>query len=439
MRRAARATAGWLTLLIGCAALAASAAEPPSPAAGTAARPRVVVAFANEPHPTPSPAGASSSRYSGEGYLVGQNAQREASEIAKQYALHALASWPIKSLSMYCVVYEITDGRAVEEVIAALAKDKRVQLAQPLQEFHTLTDPAPAGMSYNDPLYDLQSNLLALGIARAHQRTQGAGIRIALIDTGVDVAHPDLAGRIVHSHSYLATRAATAGSLRHGTAMAGIIAAVANNHTGIVGIAPRAQLEVFEACWQLSPASDAAACDTFTLAQALAAAIGSGAPLVNLSIAGPADPLLSALVRRGLERGVTFVAAVAGPDATFPTAIPGVLAAGGSEHDSQAHELPAGAFAAPAAHVLTLRPDAQYDFVSGSSVAAAELTGVIALLMSAAPGRVPTRTLVELLREPAASAVAAAPARDPSAVDINGALARLDAQGARRLAARETH
>src|SRR5437879_13748718 len=101
--------------------------------------------------------------------------------------------------------------------------------------------------------------------------------------------------------------------------MAGLIAAVANNHIGIVGIAPQAELEVFEACWQLEPDSDAAACNTFTLARALAAAFASGAPLVNLSLAGPSDPLLNALVEWGMDRRITFVGTSVAADAGFAT------------------------------------------------------------------------------------------------------------------------
>src|SRR5438874_2577159 len=127
--------------------------------------------------------------------------------------------------------------RAVPEVLAALSKDARVVLAQPLNEFHTLTGAAAPAAPYNDPLYDLQSNLVTLGIARAHARAQGAGVRIALIDTGVDARHPDLGGRIRGTHSFLGKlgtpRAGepAAPLLRHGTAMAGLIAAVANNRS----------------------------------------------------------------------------------------------------------------------------------------------------------------------------------------------------------------
>jgi subtilisin family serine protease len=137
---------------------------------------------------------------------------------------------------------------------------------------------------------------------------------------------------------------------------------------------------------------------------------------VNLSIAGPADPLLTALVQAGLKHGVTFVGAAAGPDAPFPTAIPGVITAAGTEQPP-----PAGALAAPSQHVMTLRPLGEYDFESGSSVAAAEITGVLALLLSASPTPLSTATLLSLLTGPVpVQAGTMAP------VDVNAALSRLN-------------
>ena len=460
----ARAIAAWLALLAGGAALAA----PPSPAGASK---QIVVAFTNQPQALPSSAGSTGTRYSGGGgYTVAQSAQRQARRVASDYALREVVSWPIQVLSMHCVVFEITNGRPAADVLASLAHDRRVALAQPLQEFHTLTEPAapaaiapaatapaataaaataaaaPAAASspatsataaatptakdaapYNDPLYDLQTNLTTLGIARAHERTQGAGVHIALIDTAVDANHPDLHGRIAHAQSFVETQASPGTSLRHGTAVAGVIAAVANNHVGIVGIAPLAQLEVFAGCWQLAPDSDAAACNTFTLARALAAALASGAPLVNLSLAGPADPLLEALVQAGLRRGITFVGAAAGTEAPFPTAIPGVITASGTEQS------PRSALLAPAQHVLTLRPGGEYDFESGSSVAAAEVTGVIALLMSASPTRLTPSAITSLL------GAAEQPPPAVPAIDVNAALARLDAGAGGVVAARAAH
>jgi subtilisin family serine protease len=413
MASLARIAATWLAILAGAALAAPPQAADAPP---REAPPRIVVGFANQPSTPPAPAGTTGARYGGTGYFATQSARQQARRVAAAYALHEVASWPIRALSMHCVVFEISDGRSVAVVLATLSKDPRVVLAQPLQEFHTL-GAADATASYNDPLYDLQTNLVTLGIARAHELAQGAGVRIALIDTGVDVSHPDLRGRIVRTRSFIAARSAPR-SLRHGTAMAGLIAAVANNHIGIVGIAPLAQLEVLEACWQLAPDSDAATCNTFTLAQALAAALGSGAPVVNLSLAGPSDPLLSALVEAGLKHGMTFVGAAAESDAPFPTAIPGVISAAGSEH-----ALPPGAFGAPSEHVLTLRPGGQYDFESGSSVAAAELTGVIALLMSASPSRLAPSAIPALL---CGRTTVAQKGPEAASVDVNAALARLN-------------
>jgi subtilisin family serine protease len=420
-----------LSLLVGAGMVNVMASEPATsnPAPREPQHARVVVTFANEAPQSPGPAGSTGRRYTGGGYVVGQSAHRRAKRVAARYSLREVASWPIRSLAIHCVVYEIPDDRPLATVLAALAQDSSVALAEPLSEFHTLSEPVAA--RYNDPLYDLQTNLTDLHIATAHEHSQGAGVRIALIDTGVDSRHADLHGRIVRTRSFVDTAASSAASYRHGTAMAGLIAAVANNNVGIVGIAPLAQLEVFEACWQLRPDSDEAVCNTFTLAKALAAALDSGIPLVNMSVAGPTDPLLSALVEMAIQRGVTFVGAAAEPADAFPTGIPGVVAAQGLQR-----ALKADAFSLPANHILTLRPDGQYDFESGTSVAAAELTGVIALLMSSTDSRLSTDAIVSLLRETAQPQGAAPTA----SIDVNAALAKLDLEQHRgRVAARGAH
>ena len=414
-----RAAAALLMLAV-LAALTAPLRAAPPPLPPQAHGERIVVAFANLAHSAPAPAGSSGAHYGGAGYRLAQAAQREAHRIERTYALHELSSWPIEPLAMHCVVYEITDGRPAAQVLAALSHDPGVLLAEPLAEFRTLTA-ADESARYNDPLYDLQTNLAALGIARAQEHAQGEGVRIALIDTAVDTAHPDLAGRIARTHSYLATPA-TAAASRHGTAMAGLMSAVANNHLGIVGIAPRAQLEVYEACWQLQADADAAACNTFTLAQALAAALASGAPLVNLSIAGPRDALLSALVEQGLKRGIVYVGAAGADPGGFPVGIPGVLAAGASEHP-----LAPGTLGAPGEHAMTLRPGAQYDFASGSSVAAAEVTGIIALLISRPGARLTPAALAQLLTPGGAGRI-----------DVNAAFAELEARHASAAVAART-
>src|SRR6202051_1843955 len=145
--------------------------------------------------------------------------------------------------------------------------------------------------------------------AEAHAWCRGEGIRIAIIDTGADTRHPDLRGAVVQTGNFVDSDAAQFRRDRHGTELAGIIAAVANNHEGIVGIAPGARLAVFKACWQLHDDADAARCNSFTLAQALTAALDAHVHVVNLSLSGPADPLLRELIHEGLPRGVLSIGA----------------------------------------------------------------------------------------------------------------------------------
>ncbi len=168
----------------------------------------------------------------------------------------------------------------------------------------------------------------------------------------------------------------------HGTEVSGVIAAVADNGIGIVGIAPDARIIPLKACWQSSSGASAV-CNSFTLAQALEAAIVAHADIVNMSLAGPSDPLLARLVARGVQQGTIFVGAAgrAGSDNGFPADLDDVLAVDAAEDRSGNP----GHLMAPGRDVLTLVPGGHYDFASGSSLAAAEISGIVALMLSERP------------------------------------------------------
>jgi subtilisin family serine protease len=166
--------------------------------------------------------------------------------------------------------------------------------------------------------------------------------------------------------------------------VAGVIAADADNQVGIVGVAPEAQLLAFKSCWQAGAGSGRALCNSFTLAQALEAALLAGVDIVNLSLSGPADPLLTRLVRKGIERGILFVGAVApsGVEGGFPGEVSGVLpvaSAEGGRHTGRT-------LLAPGHEILTLVPGGRYDFASGNSFATAQVSGTLALVLAARPG-----------------------------------------------------
>jgi subtilisin family serine protease len=230
---------------------------------------------------------------------------------------------------------------------------------------------------WDDPYFSLQRSLEDSGITHAHRWSTGKGVRIAVIDTGIDVKHPDLRGQAVEVRNFISDDSHAAD--RHGTAVAGVIASVANNRQGIVGVAPGARLLALQACTQRS-AEGRGSCTSFSLARALDHAITAGSDVLNLSLGGPSDPLIARLLGKAIERDIVVVAARGDgkPGAAFPASLPGVIAVG---------SVPAGTgrLIAPGQDVLTLVPPDGYDYLSGSSIAAAHVSGIVALLLERAP------------------------------------------------------
>ena len=202
---------------------------------------------------------------------------------------------------------------------------------------------------------------------------------MAVIDTGVDIQHKDLRGNIASAANFVDGNSEQFLRDRHGTEVAGVIAAVANNREGIVGIAPRARIQVYKACWQLQVDSDDARCNSFTIARALVAAFDERAQVVNLSIAGPEDPLLTQLIREGQRRGIIFVGA-ASTDTAASSLFrrSGVIEVASAETASPDESV----LHAPGREILTLLPGGHYDFATGDSIATAEVTGVVSLLLA---------------------------------------------------------
>src|SRR5580704_8802578 len=298
--------------------------------------------------------------------------------VEREYGLREVNAWPIGPLQIHCAVLEIPSGADRGELLAVLSKDRRVKLTQPLQTFATRTQ------DYNDPYVGLQRGFQQMDVADAHPWSRGEGVKIAIIDTGVDIQHPDLRGSIAAAVNFVDADDAQFRRDRHGTEMAGVIAAVANNREGIVGIAPNARLLVYKACWQTRSDSDAARCNSFTLARALTAAFAAHAQVVNLSLAGPNDPLLGDLIREGQHRGVLFVGAAAdsagAEDGLMHQA--GVIEVASAETHSPLDSV----LYAPGREILTLLPGGRYDFASGASIATAQVSGVVALMLAKNPG-----------------------------------------------------
>lgn len=300
-------------------------------------------------------------------------------ELNDQYGIKTVADWPLDSLGVRCFIFNIHDDTNRNDVIERLQLDQRIETAQPMQSFYVLSD------SYNDPYLELQHNYKVQNIEVSHQLATGKGVNVAVIDTGVDFKHEDLRSKISAMKNFVDNNNQDFRKDIHGTAISGVIAASTDNGVGIAGIAPDAKIFPMKACWQIRRKSDAARCSTFTLAKAINFAISEGGiDIINLSLAGPRDPLLERLINLAIEKKVAVVAAVAKEDnRSFPAIMPGVLAVSQSEDGTSLTGKKS--LHAPGKQIIGTTPDNQYGFFSGSSFSTAQISGLIALIKEKKP------------------------------------------------------
>jgi subtilisin family serine protease len=376
----------------------------------------IIAAVENEPATFVSRAGSTPRGYDAvSDYGPSAHARKVMQQVERDYGLTEVSAWPIEPLHMHCAVLEVPEGKDRNTLLAELSRDKRVKLTQPMQTFATRT-------GYNDPYVGLQRGFEQMDVAEAHPLSRGAGVKVAVIDTGADIQHPDLRGSIAAAANFVDADDAQFRRDRHGTEVAGVIAAVANNREGIVGVAPDARLLILKACWQAKSDEDAATCNSFTLARALTAAYDAHAQVVNLSLAGPDDPLLSDLIREGQRRGVLFVGAAEQADGLMHRA--GVIEVA----SSGTHSSIGTVLYAPGREILTLLPGGHYDFASGSSIATAQVSGVVALMLAKDPA-LSAQTAYTVMRDSSSAPAVASTASRSKGVDACAAVVAVAKQG----------
>ncbi|SCE82608.1 type VII secretion-associated serine protease mycosin [Micromonospora coriariae] len=295
--------------------------------------------------------------------------------------------------------------------------------------------PAPAHAA--DTVRGLQWYLDSLKIPQAHKITQGKGVVVAVIDSGVDPSHPDLRGQVLPGHG---VNAAAAPDGRrdddpesgHGTSMAGIIAGRGGSTTRELGIAPAAKI------LPVSMGPRAAGID---MVLAIRWAADAGADVINISYGGdPArpDPDLTDAVKYALGKDAVVVVSAGNVEegdrqVTVPANIPGVIAVSGLNKRggffAGSVQGPEIVLAAPMESIIGPAPKAVspngYTVASGTSSAAAILSGVAALVRA----RYPNLDAVNVINRLVKTARDAGPAgRDPQfgfgAVDPLAALTR---------------
>ena len=317
--------------------------------------------------------------------------RRVAVQLASEHGLAMTGDWPMPLLGVDCFVMNVPPDRSPDHIAQDLSRDARVSWAQAMNVYRA--------QGHDDPLFALQPVAHEWQLAALHDTVTGRQVRVAVIDSGVERTHPDLARQIEAGEDFVAGRPPAVET--HGTAVTGIIAAQADNGIGIAGVAPQARVLALRACWQAS--IEATLCSSLSLAQALHFAITHDARVINMSLSGPPDRLLGRLLDTAMARGIAVVAAVdrAAADGGFPAAHAGVI---GVADTGQATVAP-GVVLAPGRDIPTTLTGARWGLVSGASYAAAQVSGLLALLREARDRRGP----VTLTAQTALAAGTAAP------------------------------
>ncbi|MFJ3902633.1 type VII secretion-associated serine protease mycosin [Streptomyces sp. NPDC090025] len=272
--------------------------------------------------------------------------------------------------------------------------------------------PAATTPAYADTIRARQWGLDALHTSRAWQTTKGEGITVAVLDTGVDAGHPDLAGSVLTGTDLVGFGAGRGDRAwaRHGTAMAGIIAGHGHGpggQDGVMGIAPKVRILPVRVILEgTDKARDKARKTRGTaLAEGIRWAVDHGADVINLSLGDDSesahpDKGEDAAVQYALAKGVSVVASAGnggekGDHISYPAAYPGVIAVAAVDrfgtHASFSTSRWYATVSAPGVDIVIADPDRRYYEGWGTSAAAAFVSGAVALVTSAHPQLTPAQ------------------------------------------------
>ncbi|TDC37786.1 type VII secretion-associated serine protease mycosin [Micromonospora sp. 15K316] len=243
-----------------------------------------------------------------------------------------------------------------------------------------------------DQIRDEQWQIDELNAATAWRTSTGRGVTVAVVDSGVDATHPDLAGQVLPGYDLVSPGGSEqADPVGHGTTVAGLIAGRKDDKRGVVGLAPDARILPVRVLDDENRYDDA-----LIVARGVRWAVDHGARVINLSLGGSGDsPALAAALDYAFARDVVVVACTGNvassttTDVWYPAREPGVIAVAGLERNSEnlwsgSITGRAAVLSAPATGLVGARPGG-YWRVQGTSFAAPLVSATAALVRSRYP------------------------------------------------------
>lgn len=323
--------------------------------------------------------------------IDGSLSDAQADALARRHGLVRLQSQNFPLLGATIGLFRITDRRPVEQVRRTFAGDPDVRSLQlNFRYFLQEQRVAPTGGD------TAQYALAKLRLPQAHTLASGANVTIAVIDSGIDARHPELVNSVADNFDALGSKE---GAHVHGTGIAGAIVA----HARLMGSAPQARILGIRA---FGTAANGAESTTFVILKALNYAVLHGAQIINMSFAGPKDPLIERGIGATAARGVVMVAASGNAGAKspplYPAANSNVIAV--SATDARDRLFAASnrgshiAVAAPGVDIFLPAPDEKYQMASGTSFSAAYVSGLAALMLERNPALKPGEVRAILMK-----------------------------------------
>jgi filamentous hemagglutinin family protein len=302
--------------------------------------------------------------------------------VTRQLRLNVLSTQCLGQSGTAVYRMQIGTGQTLASVIRALASHRVVAAAQANYTYE-LSQETAAETAGDAGQYILDK----LKLNDIHRMVKGANVSIAVIDSEIDASHPDLEGVIVNRFD---ATGADEKPHAHGTGMAGAI----GSHRRLKGVAPSAQLYAIRA---FSTKASNAESTTFNILKGLDWAVNNNVRVVNMSFAGPKDPSLERALKVAYDKGIVLIAAAgnAGPKspALYPAADKNVIAVTATDIDdklfSGANRGNHIAIAAPGVDILVPAPEGTYQMTTGTSVATAHISGIVALLLERNPRLTP--------------------------------------------------